>query len=99
MSSHYNTTNESGDLLDQFEAKAQSQEDLILDYFWSQNKWDLPAACITPSEVQKATLPSAPLTSVRRAMCNLTKAGYLEKTDRKFKGPYGRPQHAWRLKQ
>ena len=38
-----------------------------------------------------------PLTSIRRALTNLTNAGELVKTDKQMKGMYGRPEHQWRL--
>lgn len=37
------------------------------------------------------------LTSVRRSISNLTKAGALVKTDYVQDGPYGRPESLWRL--
>jgi len=39
-----------------------------------------------------------PLTSIRRAISDLTKEGYLVKTDRMVKGIYGEPNHIWRVK-
>jgi len=38
-----------------------------------------------------------PITSVRRALTNLTDAGDLVKTDKQVKGPYGRPEFIWKL--
>ena len=52
----------------------------------------------TPSAIRRMVLPDAPLTSVRRAMTNLTKDGLLEKTELKAEGIYGRPEHFWKYK-
>ena len=91
--SHFNTTHESGAKLDDYEGKARSQEDLILGYFML----NYPHAR-SPSQVQERLgLHYVPLTSIRRAMTNLTTRGKLEKTDQKVKGQYGRPEYCWRL--
>jgi hypothetical protein len=39
-----------------------------------------------------------PITSIRRAMTNLTDAGFLEKTDHKRKGPKGKAEYIWKVK-
>ena len=90
MSSYHNTCG----LEDtrEYEAKAQTQEQVIHKWFL-----DMFGCEWTPSEVQKHFLPNAPLTSVRRALTNLTAAGVLVKTDKQRTGPYGRPEGVWRL--
>lgn len=50
----------------------------------------------TPSQVH-ACFPGVLLTSVRRSMSNLTHAGKLEKTAVLRDGPYGKPEHVWKL--
>jgi hypothetical protein len=40
-----------------------------------------------------------PLTSVRRAIHDLTDQGKLIKTDLKIKGMYGRAEHVWEIKE
>ena len=75
---------------------AGSQEELILAFFE-----DNPQLYLTPDEVLKEVFYSyeeRPLTSIRRAMTNLTKAGYLEKTPVYAMGPYLRKVHTWRLR-
>ena len=37
------------------------------------------------------------ITSVHRCITDLTKEGHLEKTTRKRKGIYGRPEYIWKL--
>ncbi len=73
------------------EHKAGSQELIILSFYN-----DHRTRMFTPSEIHKALFkPETPLTSIRRAITNLTKAGHLRKTDVKTLGPYGMPEHAW----
>ena len=51
----------------------------------------------TPWQVHWIVLPNAPITSVRRAITNLTNKGLLVKTDRMVRGDYGQPNHLWKL--
>lgn len=91
--SFYNTTAEAGALLERFRIQAETQEHKILELFLAERSE------LAPSEVcVRADLNRAPLTSVRRAMTNLTRYGLLEKTAVKIDGPYGRPEHRWRLR-
>ena len=71
MKSFHNTTNESN--VFGFEAKAQSQDDLVLA-FLSQRV----GKTFTCEDIHNILLPDAPLTSARRAVSNLHKAGLLE---------------------
>jgi predicted ArsR family transcriptional regulator len=89
--SYYNTTSAQGDLLKSYRMKASTQEDLILDCAMSHG------CSFASSEAQLSVFQNkVPLTSVRRAITNLTKYGALEKTDKQSQGPYGRPEHKWR---
>lgn len=98
--SHFNTTDESGNKLRDFEQKAQGQEIEILRLFKGQAR-KRKVAEFTPSQVHSRIWfkndKNYPITSVRRAMSNLTKMGFLEKTLKKKTGPYGRPEYIWRL--
>ena len=47
--------------------------------------------------VHKAFNNVWPLTSVRRAITNLSSDGELVKTNDKVTGIYGKPEHLWRL--
>lgn len=56
--------------------------------------------CASPSQVHAAGLAAGRawlLTSVRRSMTNLAKAGALVKTDDTRMGPHGRLETLWRL--
>lgn len=89
---YHNTTETSGKQYQIFESKAATQDARVEAYFRQYS-----ALTFTPSEVQRAVLFDAPLTSARRAISNLTAAGILVKTDTQRAGPYGRPEHAWKL--
>ena len=85
--SHYNTTKESGKQLEIFEQTAKNQESQILELMKLYKK-------LSPSDVQKY-FSNFPLTSVRRALTNLSNQGKLIKTDEKKKGIYGRDEYLW----
>lgn len=94
---HYNTTKESGATLRQFEMISQTQEQRVLNYFRRYGFGLL----LTPSEVRvrvfnhKTKLPE--ITSVRRALTNLTSEGNLIKSKQKRMGPHGRHEYCWKL--
>jgi Fe2+ or Zn2+ uptake regulation protein len=87
---YYNTTNESEEQLNMFKGKATKQENEILQLFKKDT-------FLSPSDVQKE-FQNYPLTSVRRAITNLTIAGFLEKTAEKRPGIYGRNECVWKYK-
>jgi len=80
--------------------KAKTQEERILAFFMSR-----PRELFTPDDVW-TMFPvkdfgddsrNTPLTSIRRAMTNLTTAGLLEKTKTMRIGYYGKLTHCWRI--
>mgnify|MGYP003139740317 CR=1 FL=1 len=87
--SYFNTNNESGEELKQSQRKTRSQESEIYRIFLFELE------PLTPSEVFKKMKQRCPLTSVRRAITNLTKSGDLKKTDETRRGIYGKKEHAW----
>ncbi len=91
---YYNTTHLRGQQLARYESQAARQGDIVAEFFRRN-----PGIDAAPHEVHEVLgLSGAPLTSIRRAMTNLTKVGILEKTDNKVDGPYGKPAYTWRLK-
>lgn len=92
MDSYYNTTASEGAELREFKRKAKAQEVAVLDYFMAH-----PGRDFTPEDIGREVLPNAPRTSWGRALSNLTRAGFLEKTDKQVRGMYGRPVYYWRL--
>lgn len=91
--SYFNTNNLSGKELKSRNKKAETQDNIILNFFKGN-----PTKRFTPEEVLKETLLNAPLTSIRRSITNLTNKGSLVKTDIKVNGSYGAPVHKWELK-
>ena len=95
LGTFFNTTNLKGDELKHRRFKAGCQTDKVLQYFT-----DRPDRDYTPQEVQTncAEFWDTPITSIRRAMTDLTKAGYLVKTDNKRMGNYNELTYTWKLK-
>lgn len=89
----YNTIKLSGADLQLARDNSKSQEDFIKFIFKNQ-----PDLEITPSQMLELFGKNIPLTSVRRALTNLTNENFLEKTEIMTEGLYGKPEHIWRLK-
>ena len=89
LMSYFNTTKLNGPCLKEYKKIADSQNDIILNFFSDTDE------SYTPFEVQALVLPNAPVTSVRRSITNLTNAGYLVKTSELRKGQYKRLNHCW----
>jgi hypothetical protein len=66
-----------------------SQEVLIYKHF---QEYKIP---LSPSMVLERLNLNCPLTSIRRAMTNLTTDGKLTKTNRYVIGIYDKPEHLW----
>jgi len=91
--SFYNTTHECGHQLEFYHARAASQEARILEFF-ERNR----GMRFTPFDVHKACFyANTPVTSIRRAITNLTREGKLVKTTDYEKGVYGNRNHKWQL--
>lgn len=90
---YYNTTQEEGQQLIQFEENAEVQEKLVLEFFKKH-----PAYAFTPYECMDfLRLPDVPITSIRRSITDLTGKDLLIKTGKKKIGKYGRPNFTWKL--
>ncbi len=88
---YYNTTHTFGRQLAKFSQRALGQEQRILAFYETAD-----AFLYTPSEVRQRVFDdSVPLTSVRRAMTNLTTRAKLFKSTKQRPGPYGKPEHCW----
>tara|TARA_R110000824_G_scaffold100738_5_gene239421 strand:- start:349 stop:699 length:351 start_codon:yes stop_codon:yes gene_type:complete len=88
---YYNTTSETGNDLKESHKKSISQSDKVLEFFKENKK-------ATPSDVLIGLRNSQMLlTSVRRCISDLTKDNYLEKTDKKKKGMYGKKEYVWQI--
>ena len=92
----YNTIGETPEELAVSIAKAKSQEAKIikcLEFYESK----YPNLRFGPSMVLSMTGLKCPLTSIRRAMTNLSNEGKLIKTHVKMEGMYGKQEHLWCL--
>jgi len=88
----YNTNKSTTEEAEAENIKTNKQENSIMDYFQNNSPYEF-----TPFEINDAVLFATPITSVRRAMTNLTDKGFLEKTDRLKIGRYGKKNHVWKL--
>lgn len=88
---YYNTNKESGNTLAASQAQAGRQEDRILAVFAGL----APGQRLTPFEVKDILRVKWPITSIRRAITNLTSDGELVKHDRMRMGDYGKDNHTW----
>jgi len=87
----HNTTNKTNTALSEAKEAAGRQEVIVLDFFNRQHGSDY-----TPFEVHdKCFSDDTPVTSIRRAITNLTDDGKLIKTLSKRVGPYGRKCFTW----
>jgi ribosomal protein S25 len=79
------------------EAKAQKQEERVLELFKSNRNWATSSWRLTPWDVAEAL--GLPVTSARRALTNLTYRGLLRHypADRRQSGPYGAMSGTWGL--
>jgi len=97
MNSYHQTTDASPDGLRRYRIAAKKQDDIVLGWFLAH-----PGQALTASEVYRSLRQVqlisiyTPLTSIRRAITNLTPSK-LVKTDETRMGPYGRPEHCYRL--
>ena len=87
----YETIDQPGSALKESNKKTRKQEELILDLFVKRNR------PLSPSMVLNELNLNCPITSIRRAITNLTNAGKIIKTDQYVKGNYGKHEHLWEL--
>ena len=89
----YNSTNLTGAVLEQAKEKAATQNEQILAYFRRY-----PGVKFGPSQVYEHFNEQWPLTSIRRAITDLTAQGYLIKTNTMQAGLYNCIEHTWQVK-
>jgi len=93
LSAYHNTNELVGAHLVAAAKAAARQEEAVLLVFARAGR------ALSPSEVWQLTTSAGhdwPLTSIRRAITNLTKSQRLQKLDEQRKGYYGRPEFLWR---
>lgn len=89
--SYHNTIPTAGRTLEDLERNAAKQDEKVLLFF------ALRPGEHTPEEVNAAAMPNAPVTSTRRAISNLAKAGLLVKTGNRRPGLYGVTVNTWKV--
>jgi len=94
FTSYYNTTHLIGSDLQEAEKCSISQSKIILAQFRLH-----PTSEYSPSDIHTLLFTNdTPITSIRRSITCLTKAGHLVKNYTKLKiGKYGKPEHVWSL--
>ena len=88
---YYNTNRLIGIVLEDSKKTALKQQTAILHFFKV-----FPSRQFTPCEIE-TYFPEWPITSIRRAMTNLTQNEKLIKTHEMKIGKYGKQCHTWRL--
>jgi hypothetical protein len=90
----YNTTGLTGSDLQEAEKCSITQSEIILAQFRLH-----PTSEYSPSDIHTLLFPNdTPLTSIRRSITSLTKAGHLVKNPTRLKiGNYGKSEHVWSL--
>jgi predicted transcriptional regulator len=92
--SYYNTTKQKGDDLKKNSMKALSQQ-VLIKIFMKANS-DIS---FTPFEIQEAFEKDGfmwPITSVRRALSDLTDKNIITKSEDTVIAKYGRPNYKWK---
>ena len=87
----YQTIEQVDSAIKESNKKTKRQEDLIYSLFVKCNQ------PLSPSMVLSQSGLNCPITSIRRAMSDLTNEGKLVKTNRQVKGIYGKAEHLWEL--
>ena len=85
----YNTINEVSRGLVVSHTNTRTQEAIILDCFKSAKE------PLSPSMVHFLTKLKCPITSIRRAMSDLSKDGKLVKLEQFTIGKFGKKEHLW----
>lgn len=86
---HYNTTDEQGQLLMEFQRKAAKQDDAVIECLQELGS---ASASEVLQWLEAKTRLTWIITSVRRSLHNVA-----IKTDDKVMGMYGRPEYRYRL--
>jgi len=90
--SFYNTNQLKGNALREAVRNARNQQEAILTYYLHRRE------AFSPSEIMQkmqAVGKLWPITSIRRAITDLTNAGHLVKTEELVKGMYDMQEHKW----
>lgn len=95
----HNTTGETGIQLEAFTKKAQTQDEVVLTFFKNYPNHDFSPSKLHEYLIKYSLIDNAtPLTSIRRALTNLTVAGKLIKTEQTVMSKFNRHEYIWKLK-
>ena len=96
---YYNTTREEGVQLKLNIEKAHNQKHKVLSVFQKNPTQNYCADDIIRVLTERDEInTNTPLTSIRRAITDLTNDDYIVKTDKRVMGSAGRKTYTWRLK-
>jgi len=87
--SYFNTTPIGVELMKKCKTGAIKQEEIITVIFRQSQKM------LTPSDILFLYPKNVPITSIRRAMTQLTKKGILDRSGQTKESQWGRPEHYW----
>lgn len=88
----YNTTNLTGDLLEEAERLTAKQDKEIYQFFLNN-----PSKYLSSHDVEDY-LKKYPRSSIVRSMNTLTNAGLIFKTEKQVIGKYGKLVYTWKLR-
>lgn len=92
MEKFYNTANETAIQAELFTEKNESQDEIVIGIF--QNvKRPMGASDV----FKRYPIANTPITSLRRAITNLSKEGFLMDTGYQKMGMYGKKEKLWQL--
>lgn len=87
--SYFNTTPVGQEILNQCKAGSLKQEEAIEMFYKATEKQ------LTPSDILYLYPNNVPITSIRRAITQLTKKGILTMCESTKESEWGRPEHFW----
>lgn len=88
----YNTTSQPKEVVEKKRAINGGKNQQVLEVFANN-----PEVLFSPCDVWRILGFKGPITSIRRAVSDLTKGGFLEKTESTKIGYYGDPVHLWTI--
>lgn len=95
LKSFFNTISLRGKKLVEAQINAKIQEEKIYLIFLQNKRKGMTPFDV--SEIYNKLYSNAPITSIRRAMTQLTKDNHLVMTEKKRNGIYNTPNHLWEL--
>ena len=95
---YFNTTNQDADFVSMEIEKCKSQEEIIFDIFSDGKQYSASDVWEKYFEIKVHSETPTPITSIRRAITNLTYVGKLVKLNETKIGMYGKPEHYYEVR-